>query len=311
MLRLSGIELALATAAFAVILDRWVFALPHVRHRSAVDQLLRPRFAADRPARACRSSGTLTNRGLLVLIAVVLRRRPPRDRRPAPVALRRPAHRPARQPGGLRHPRHGPGPGPAGRLRLLRRPRRRRRRAVRQHASAALSPDAFGLFASLPLLLVAVAGGVTTTGGALFAGVVLGGIPVVAATWAGLAGLLGVLPGTMGITLGRNPDGVVRDLAARTRPLLGAPGAAARRRRRRGGARWWRGGPTRCRAGWPESSGFLVPFVAARVVERAPAAATASPIPLDELELLGLDRPVTAADRRRLDLALALDEVRV
>jgi len=54
--------------------------------------------------------------------------------------------------------------------------------------------------------------------------------------------------------------------------------------------------------------GFLLPFLAARILDREPAGERLVD-PLDELELLGLDRPVTDADLRRLDLALALDEV--
>ena len=306
VLRLSGIELALATAAFAVILDRWIFALPGFdigpfsisffdRGSLLIDRLRLP------------GAGVLTNRVLFVLIAAVLA-----AAHLGIVALRR-----SRFGDRLIALRDSPAACSTLGMDLA-----RTRLAVFAFSAAlaavggglyagtfgGVSPDSFGLFASLPLLLVAVAGGITTTGGALFAGIVLGSIPVAAATWAGLAGLLGVLPGTMGITLGRNPDGVVRDLSARTQSLLAAPGMllgviVAEL----GLAVAWR---TDVLSGWVAGGiGFVLPFLAARLLDRAPAAERAAD-PLDDLELLGLDRSVTAADRRRLDLALALDEAR-
>jgi branched-chain amino acid transport system permease protein len=170
-----------------------------------------------------------------------------------------------------------------------------------------VSPDSFNLFASLPLLLVTVAGGATTTGGALFAGIVLGAIPIVAATWAGLAGLLGVLPGTMGLTLGRNPDGVVRDLAGRTRVVLeSTPLLAGVLAVEAACAAAWLTGTL---SGWVAGTvAFLAPFLVARGAELRSAPPPAAD-PLDGLELLGLDGAVTPEDLSRLDLALALDEV--
>ena len=46
-------------------------------------------------------------------------------------------------------------------------------------ALGTVSPDRFNFFDSLPLLLLAVVGGIGTAGGALFAGIVLYGIPLV------------------------------------------------------------------------------------------------------------------------------------
>ena len=85
-----------------------------------------------------------------------------------------------------------------------------------------------------------------------------------------------MLPGTIGITLGRNPDGVVRDLAARTRPLVGAPAALlAVVAIEVGLLVAWR---TDALSGWVAGiAGFLVPFVAARLIERGPGEASASP----------------------------------
>jgi branched-chain amino acid transport system permease protein len=305
VLRLSGIELALATAAFAVILDRWVFTLPtfHVGPWSIsfFDQasLLIDRLALP-------GAGTLSNRGLLLVVGVAF----------ALAHLGIVAVRRSRFGDRLIALRDSPAACATLGMDLA-----RTRLAVFAFSAAlaafggglyastfgGVSPDSFGLFASLPLLLLTVAGGVTSSGGAVFAGIILGGIPIVAATWAGLAGLLGVLPGTMGITLGRNPDGVVRDLAQRTRPVLERPslllGIAVAEAALV--ALWLTG----TLSGWVAGVvGFLLPFIGARLAELGAAEATA-PDPLDDVELLGLDGRASADDVRRLDLALALDEV--
>jgi branched-chain amino acid transport system permease protein len=305
VLRLSGIELALATAAFAVILDRWVFTLPtfHVGPWSIsffdqasllIDRLTLP------------GAGTLSNRGLLLVVGVAF----------ALAHLGIVAVRRSRFGDRLIALRDSPAACATLGMDLA-----RTRLAVFAFSAAlaafggglyastfgGVSPDSFGLFASLPLLLLTVAGGVTSSGGAVFAGIILGGIPIVAATWAGLAGLLGVLPGTMGITLGRNPDGVVRDLAQRTRPVLERPslllGIAVAEAAL---VALWLSGTL---SGWVAGAvGFLLPFIGARLAELGAAEATA-PDPLDDVELLGLDGRASAVDLRRLDLALALDEV--
>jgi branched-chain amino acid transport system permease protein len=90
-----------------------------------------------------------------------------------------------------------------------------------------VSPDRFSLFESLPLLLLAVVGGIGTAAGALFAGLILGGLPILIGIWPGLASLNRLLPGTMGVALGRNPNGAVHDLSARYRVLLGVPSLLA------------------------------------------------------------------------------------
>jgi branched-chain amino acid transport system permease protein len=80
-----------------------------------------------------------------------------------------------------------------------------------------VSPDTFSFFESLPLLLLAVAGGIGSASGALFAGLILGGYPIASGIWPWLVPLNRLLPGTIGITLGRNPNGAVRDLEQRYR----------------------------------------------------------------------------------------------
>jgi branched-chain amino acid transport system permease protein len=300
--RLSGIELALATAAFAVILDRWIFALPDFDVGPVTISLFdRDALPIDRLALP--GVGTLTTKGLLVALTVAF----------ALLHLLVVAVRRSRAGDLLLAYRESPaacatiGLDPAA-----------TRLAVFGFSAAlaavggglyagtlgSVSPATFDLFQSLPLLLITVAGGVAATGGAIFTGIVLGSIPVLAATFASIAGLLSILPGTMGITLGRNPDGVTADLRHRLAPLWRSPiaiavcgvvvAAAA--------AGWLSGVLS---GWWAFVIGFVAPFVVARVLDRQPPAADV----LDELELLGVERPVTTDDRAALDRALALAEV--
>jgi branched-chain amino acid transport system permease protein len=70
----------------------------------------------------------------------------------------------------------------------------------------------FAMFQSLPLVLLAVLGGITATSGALVGGLVLAGFPVLAETPA-LASFALLGPGFIGITLARQPDGLVLHLS--------------------------------------------------------------------------------------------------
>jgi branched-chain amino acid transport system permease protein len=76
---------------------------------------------------------------------------------------------------------------------------------LRQTATAA----DYTMFSSLPVVLLAVLGGITAVSGALVGGLVLAGFPVLAdeITWLESLALLG--PGIIGITLARRPDGLV------------------------------------------------------------------------------------------------------
>jgi len=302
--RLSGIELALATAAFAVILDRWVFNTADVelgpftvktfnRDSIPVDRLSLPGF------------GTLSTKELLVVIVVVfalvhlllvaVRRSAFGDRllalRESPAACATLGLDPAKARlavFGFSAALAGLGGGLyAGTL-------------------GSVTPDVFNLFQSLPLLLTTVAGGVAASGGAVFTAVTLGSIPIVAVTFSGLAGIIGLLPGTMGITLGRNPDGVIADLRHRLAALwpVGPPFLVVAVIEVALVAGWL----TDALPGWwVLIGGFLAPFLAARVLERVgeggrvPAAAD----PLDDLDRRPLDASTIAA----IDDALGLAEV--
>jgi branched-chain amino acid transport system permease protein len=65
----------------------------------------------------------------------------------------------------------------------------------------------FLMFQSLPVLLMAVIGGITTVSGALVGGLLLGILETQAATGA-LAGLVFLFTGAAAVSLGRNPNGV-------------------------------------------------------------------------------------------------------
>ena len=76
---------------------------------------------------------------------------------------------------------------------------------LRQNATAA----DFEMFDSLPVVLLVVLGGITAVTGALVGGLVLAGIPVLAENVSFLESL-GILgPGLIGLTLARQPDGLV------------------------------------------------------------------------------------------------------
>jgi branched-chain amino acid transport system permease protein len=87
----------------------------------------------------------------------------------------------------------------------------------------AASPQNFAFVQSLPLLLLGVVGGIGSAAGALIAGVMIGGLPLLvdAAPW--FENVNRVLPGTLGITLGRNPNGIAFAMREGFAPLRRQP----------------------------------------------------------------------------------------
>ncbi len=176
-----------------------------------------------------------------------------------------------------------------------------------------VSPERFNLFESLPLLLLTVVGGIGTAAGPLFTGVLLGGFPIAIAIWPFLDNLNRLLPGTMGIALGRNPNGAVHDIAASYRVLQHAPVALIGLLASIGLAIAL--AVSDAITGW----GFTFVLVAALVVwpqvaertvasrRRAEAADDAdAPVPL---EWAGLDGPLTDDQLAEVDRALGLDRL--
>ena len=82
-----------------------------------------------------------------------------------------------------------------------------------------VSPQQYEFTQSLPVVLLTVVGGVGTVGGAFFGGILLGGNSVLASVVPSMSNISKILPGTIGITLGRNPSGAAVQTADSFRPL--------------------------------------------------------------------------------------------
>ena len=83
-----------------------------------------------------------------------------------------------------------------------------------------VSPQQYDFTQSLPIVLLTVVGGVGTVGGALFGGLMLGGNSVLATVVPTLKNVTKILPGTIGVTLGRNPSGAANQIADAYRSLV-------------------------------------------------------------------------------------------
>jgi branched-chain amino acid transport system permease protein len=175
-----------------------------------------------------------------------------------------------------------------------------------------VSPERFNLFESLPLLLLTVVGGIGTASGPLFTGVLLGGFPIAIAIWPFLENLNRLLPGTMGIALGRNPNGAVHDIATSFRILFDAPVALAGFMVSVATASALV--LTDVTTGWGFTFALLAsvlawPLIAERIVERRSAeGAPDEPLPL---EWAGIDAPLTHEQLAEVDRALGLETVEV
>lgn len=82
-----------------------------------------------------------------------------------------------------------------------------------------VSPQQFDFMQSLPVVLLAVVGGVGTVGGALIGGMLLGGNSVLATAVPALSNFAKIAPGTVGATLGRHPEGAASQIADAYRSL--------------------------------------------------------------------------------------------
>jgi branched-chain amino acid transport system permease protein len=90
-----------------------------------------------------------------------------------------------------------------------------------------VSPQQYDFTQSLPVVLLAVVGGVGSVGGALFGGLLLGGNSVLATVVPTLKNVAKILPGTIGVTLGRNPSGAAAQIGDAFRTLLNRWGLLA------------------------------------------------------------------------------------
>ena len=301
-LRLSGIYLALATAAFAVTMDRWIFPFPAFSvfgHRFDLFQegsltVPRPRLFGLR-FDGQRAEFVLMAVGFCICALIV-------------VAIRRSTF-------GARLLAMKDSPAACATLGL----NVTRTKLTVFAISAAMAGfggalyggavrvaagSQFDFFTGLPILLVMVICGIGTVGGALACGILLGS-PVLGNLLPGLPQLTLVLSGTAGVGMARNPNGFVLEIRDRWAPLWRRPGRAAAA----GGVLvgLWalrHGGVI---GNWPYAVASIVGLAASPALalsRRAPS------VPADQqaadLEWAGLRRPFTAADLIAMDRALGL-----
>jgi branched-chain amino acid transport system permease protein len=81
-------------------------------------------------------------------------------------------------------------------------------------------PIDFQMFQSLPILLLAVLGGITTASGALIGGLAFSFLQVLSAHFPSIAGLAYLLTGFGAISIGRNPNGLSFEISQRLRRLF-------------------------------------------------------------------------------------------
>jgi branched-chain amino acid transport system permease protein len=301
-LRLSGIYLALATGAFAVVLDKWIFNLPNFNIGPFDFKLFEVGSVP-----VARLHVPLVNpssdKSFLVVLAVVFCLFAL-----VVVAIRRSYF-------GERLLAMKDSPAACATLGLN---IRRTKLAVFVVSAAmagvggavygatlgTITPDRFSFFQSLPLLLLVVVGGIGSAGSALFAGLVLYGIPLVSASIAWFANIGNVLPGAMGIGLGKNPNGVVPDVSERFSPLRKATSILV------GMVVVIVGLVVAAKLELLENWPFAFAVTAVIVIALGVADRDRLLGEEDEaLEWVGVDRPFTDDDVRRMDAELGLDKV--
>jgi branched-chain amino acid transport system permease protein len=217
-LRLSGIYLALGTAAFAVVLDQWVFSIPAIS-AGGVHISLFSEGSLSVIGPSVFGVHLTTPRDLMVLSAVFLAlaslgvallRRGRFGRRL--IALRDSEAAYAMLGGNLLLARvavFALAAGIAGLGGAL--------YAMQQQSITAVQ---FSFEAGLPLFLVAVVGGLASVGSGLLAGFALGGsFAALVEVLPGADNLAALLPGLAGIGIGRNPDGLVPRLRQDWEPV--------------------------------------------------------------------------------------------
>jgi branched-chain amino acid transport system permease protein len=310
VMRLAGIYLALATAAFAVALDRWIFNLPdfdigpiHVSlfelGSTTIDPLKVFGYEFDSPGSRLLLSAVAFALVALLVAAV----RWSRFGRQL-VAMRDSEAACATFGLNLMWPRLGVFMMSAAIAGLG--------GALYGMQLGSVAPDRFNLLAGLPIFVLVVVGGAGLVGGALFAGISLFGvIPLTSALGEMVTKINTITPGATGIGLGRNPSGVV--------PLMSEGGVARIRRdplvfvgmvAAMAGAYALR--LAEVIENWPFVLLLAAAFFAASSVAGARAKPTAeesaaTPPSPDALEWVGVTEPWTAAHLSRVTEGLGLD----
>ena len=222
-LRLSGIYLALGTAAFAMVLDRWIFGLPdfsvfgwfdvRLFNQSSVDAAPLDVFGYefDTAARQMLLSSVIfaaLSLGVVALRRGLLGRRllAIKDSEAACATLGGDILGTKVTVFALSSAIAGIGG------------------ALFSMQLQSISATNFELVSSLPILVLAVVGGIATVGGALFVGLAFTGmLPALVAVAPTLNNLSAVLPGLAGVMLGKNPNGAVSDMRRAHAPMLQSP----------------------------------------------------------------------------------------
>jgi branched-chain amino acid transport system permease protein len=177
-----------------------------------------------------------------------------------------------------------------------------------------ISAQNFNFALSLPLLLLGVVGGIGSPAGALAAGVLIGGLPLLIDVAPWFENINRVLPGTLGIALGRNPNGIVHSLREGFAPLRRAPlvlvatvaGVAAVVALRLDDA--ISGVPFAVLlVGVPVAGGLAAQRLVAR--QDRPDEPDVEREPDVPLEWVGIDRPFTPEDVAALDRELGLESL--
>ena len=205
-LRLSGIYLALATAAFAVVLDRWIFTLPNFSwgplHISlfeqgsvAVKALNFFGLKLDDPRSQMMVSVVVF---VLVALFVMAVHRSSFGRRL--LAIRDSEAACATFGLNLLWARLS--------VFMLSAAIAGLGGAVYATQLTAITPSNFDFFSGLPIFMMVVVGGAGFVGGALFAGIGLQGfLPLITKLWPPFAKWSTITPGLIGISLGKQPSG--------------------------------------------------------------------------------------------------------
>jgi len=217
-LRLQGIYMALATAAFAVLLDRWVFILPnfsigplHVKLFELGTLEVDPLKVFGVTFSSPESQMVLVVvTFVLVSLLVVAVRRSSFGRRL--LAMRDSEAACATFGLNLVGTRLA--------VFMLSAAIAGLGGAIYATQLASIGPNNFDFFTGLPIFMLVVVGGAGFVGGALLAGVSLAGfLPFLSSLWSGFANIETMLPGLAGIGLGRQPSGAAPQFSAGFAPL--------------------------------------------------------------------------------------------
>ncbi len=311
-LRLSGIYLALGTAAFALILDRWIFNLPKLR---VFDQFDVSFFNGSIDVHPLRAFGTTFDDpgsqivisavtfALIALVVVGIRR----GRLGRRLIAMKDSEAACATLGmnllGTKLLVFSISAGIAG-----------LGGALYATQLTSIQGQNFDLVSSLQVFALTVVGGIGAVGGALFAGISLYVVlPLISTLWPSVTRWTGLLPGATGIGLGRNPNGAVSEMRDGFAPLAQSPSSLLVMSFALAALLGLR--MIDAIDNWAFVIGLVVIPLVASVVATLSAAATArtrarlaeteAPTPL---EWVGIDRPWRDSDIEALDAVLGASD---